>query len=122
LTSDNETHDDSEAMFFTVSNPPGTVSVTALIDGRVARIELEPQVVRMTERELGEEILLIAQLAIQNARAGQHVIAAGLMRRLGLDPVTARSFLEHELRLPCAETVLAEKAEIFATRYAQEDD
>jgi len=116
--------DDDDApqmLFFTVTNPPGTVSVTASIDGRPIQVDLAPQVAQMTESELAEEISLIARLASQNARAGQHVLVSGLMQQMGDDPMSARSYVEHELGLPSAETVLAEKAQIFATRYAHED-
>jgi hypothetical protein len=110
-----------QTMFFTVTNPPGTVSATALMDGRPIQVTLEPQVCNMTESELAEEISLIARLASQNARAGQHLLASGMLQQLGEDPVSARSYVEYELGLPSPETVLADKAQIFATRYAYED-
>jgi hypothetical protein len=75
----------------------------------------------MTESELAEEISLIARLASQNARAGQHLLASGMLQQLGEDPVSARSYVEYQLGLPSPETVLADKAQIFATRYAHED-
>lgn len=109
--------DPSLEMFFTVTNPPGTVSVTTLVNGLPMQIDLAPRVVDMTEIELTEEILLIARLAAQNALAGQHVLISGIMRRCGLDPSAVRSYLEHDLGLPSAEKVLAEKAQIFAARY-----
>jgi len=110
-----------QTMFFTVTNPPGTVSATALMDGRPIQVTLEPQVCNMTESELAEEISLIARLASQNARAGQHLLTSGMLQQLGDDPVSARSYVEYELGLPSPETVLADKAQIFATRYAHED-
>jgi hypothetical protein len=110
-----------QAIFFTVTNPPGTVSATALLDGRPIQVTLAPQVCNMTESHLAEEISLIARLASQNARAGQHLLVSGMMQQMGEDPLTARSFVEHELGLPSAESVLADKAQIFATRYAHED-
>ena len=48
---------------FTVTNPPETVTVTAFMDGRVHQIELAPKVTNLTERDLAEEILVIAGLA-----------------------------------------------------------
>jgi hypothetical protein len=44
-----------------------------------------------------------------------------MMQQMGEDPLTARSYVEYELGLPSAETVLADKAQIFATRYVHED-
>jgi hypothetical protein len=113
--------DGPQTIFFTVTNPPGTVSATALMDGRPIQVTLAPQVCKMTESELAEEISLITRLASQNARAGQHLLVSGMLQQMGDDPLSARSFVEHELRLPSAETVLADKAQIFATRYAHED-
>jgi hypothetical protein len=110
-----------QTIFFTVTNPPGTVSATALLDGRPIQVTLAPQVCNMTESQLAEEISLITRLASQNARAGQHLLVSGMMQQMGEDPLTARSYVEHELGLPTAETVLADKAQIFATRYAHED-
>jgi hypothetical protein len=119
------TPDDDEGgpqtIFFTVTNPPGTVSATALMDGRPIQVTLTPQVSNMTESELAEEISLIARLASQNARAGQHLLVSAMMQQLGEDHLSARSYVEYELGLPSAETVLADKAQIFATRYAHED-
>jgi hypothetical protein len=113
--------DGPQTIFFTVTNPPGTVSATALMDGRPIQVTLAPQVCNMTESELAEEISLITRLASQNARAGQHLLVSGMMQQMGEDPLSVRSFVEHELGLPSAEAVLTEKAQIFATRYAYED-
>ena len=91
--------------------------MTVLIDGSTRRVELTPRVeADMTESQLAEEILLISRLARQNAQAGQHLLIAGVLQRLGHDPVSTRGHLEHELRLPSAETALADKARLFATR------
>ena len=118
---DDDEKPEPQAIFFTVTNPPGTVSATALLGGRPIQVTLEPQVCNMTESQLAEEISLIVRLASQNARAGQHLLVSGMMQQMGEDPLTARSFVEHELGLPSAEMVLADKAQIFATRYAHED-
>lgn len=111
---------DAPAMLFTVTNPPGTVSVTVMADGGPMQIDLAPRAVDMTESRLAEEISLMARLAGRNALAGQHVLISGIMRRLGHDRLAVQSYLEHELGLPSAETVLAAKAEIFASRYRDE--
>ena len=42
---------------FTVTNPPGTVTVTAFLDGRVKQIDLSPKVTDMTETDLADEIV-----------------------------------------------------------------
>ena len=99
-TAPDDEEDGPQTMFFTVTNPPGTVSATALMDGRPIQVTLAPQVADMTESELAEEISLIARLASQNARAGQHLLVSGMMQQMGEDPLTARSFVEHELGAP----------------------
>ncbi|MCU1697134.1 MAG: hypothetical protein JWR34_3197 [Mycobacterium sp.] len=121
VTPDDDEDRGPQTMFFTVTNPPGTVSATVLLDGRPIQVTLAPQVCNMTESELAEEISLITRLASQNSRAGQHLLVSGMMQQMGEDPLSARSYVEYELGLPSAETVLADKAQIFATRYAHED-
>ena len=116
-------HDDGQlqTMFFTVSNPPGTVAVTASADGRPVHVDLAPHANQMTESQLSEEISFIARLASQNARAGQHLLATSMMEQLGHDRASTRAYVEHELGLPSPETVLADKASVFAARYADPD-
>jgi hypothetical protein len=115
-------HGDEEflTVLFTATNPTETVSVTALMDGRVLNVELSPRVASMTESQLAEEILVIAGLARQQAQAGQHALIADLMGQLGQDPASTRSFLERDLRLPSPETVKSERSSIFAARYADD--
>lgn len=59
---------------FTVTNPKGTVSVTALIDGSIHWIKLSAGVASMTEAELAGEIVVIAHLAQQKARSAQRTL------------------------------------------------
>src|SRR3954469_21424924 len=51
------TADDELAVrVFAVTNPPGTVTVTAFLDGRVKQVDLSPKVTEMTEADLADEI------------------------------------------------------------------
>ena len=85
--------DDSvSTLLCTASNPPGTVSATALLSGRILDVEFSPEAARMTGRELAEEIRSVAALANQQARAAQHAVMATLMDRLRKDPAETRSF------------------------------
>lgn len=52
-----------------VTNPPETVAVTAYPTGNVARIELSHKVTAMTEAELAEEIVVVADTATKKASA-----------------------------------------------------
>lgn len=106
---------------FTVTNPPGTVTVATSIDGRVVHIELSPKVTTMAEADLADEIVVIARLATQDARAAQYVIVLEGMRQQGHDDVTTRDFLTRDLDLPSPEDAVAARAQVFTTRYAGEE-
>ena len=106
---------------FTVSNPPGTVTVTTSMDGRVHQIDLSPGASAMTETDLAEEIVVIAGLATQDARSAQYTVMLEGMREHGHDNVGTRDFLTRELDLPTPEQVQAARANLFAARYAGEE-
>jgi hypothetical protein len=115
------------AQTFTVANPADTVSVSSLIDGRTQRVELSAKVSTMTEAELAEEILVLADLARQKGLAGQHSYLlendtlSGTVRELGLDSTEVlRDFVENGIGLPTPEQADAAQAEVFAARYATE--
>lgn len=103
---------------FTVTNPPGTVTVTSYLDGRVQHIDLSPRVVHMSETELAEEIVVIAGLAAQDAKSAQYEFMLDGMREQGHDDPATRDFLQRDLALPTPEEARAHRAEVFTTRYA----
>lgn len=107
---------------YTVTNPPQTVTVTALMDGRIHRVRLAPGVTRMTEVELAQEVLVIAELACQDGRSAQYDVMYSGLRELGHDRAEARDFLSRSLDLPSPEEAVAHRAHIFATRYSGEVD
>ncbi len=111
--------DDSLPMF-TVTNPPGTVTVTTHLDGRVHRIELAPEAARLPETVVADEIVLIADLAAQDARSAQYTIMLDGMCENGHDNAATRDFLNRDLDLPTPEQAAAARAELFTTRYAGE--
>jgi hypothetical protein len=124
-----EKEDEEDGLqLFTVTNPPDTVSVSALIDGRTQRIELSAKVSSMNESELADEILVLADLARQKGLAGQHTYLlesasdAESMREMGemgVDTTEAlRDFMENGMKLSTPEQAAAAQAEVFATRYA----
>ncbi|MGV9797668.1 YbaB/EbfC family DNA-binding protein [Mycobacterium sp. NPDC003449] len=102
---------------FSVTNPPETVTVSAYMDGRVHRIELAPKAVDMTERDLADEIVLIADLAGQQGRSAQHSLMLEGMREYGHDDLATRDFLTRELNLPTPEQAEDARAQVFSTRY-----
>ena len=107
---------------FTVSNPPGTVTVTAFLDGRVKQVDLSPKVTEMTEADLADEIVVIAGLATADARSAQYAYMLEGMRRQGHDDVATRDFLARDLDLPTPDEAKAARAQLFSTRYAGDHD
>jgi hypothetical protein len=126
-TEEQEQEEEDGVALFTVANPSDTVSVSALMDGRTHRVELSPRVAKMTESELAEEILVLAELAQQKGLAGQHTYliqnasqSEGLqgLSEIGLDgSEVLRQFMETGMQLPTPEQAAEAQAEVFATRY-----
>jgi hypothetical protein len=114
--------DELPVPLFTLTNPPGTVTVTTFMDGRVHQIDLSPKVTAMTETYLAEEIVVIAGLATQDARSAQYAFMLEGMHQHGHDNVATRDFLARNLGLPSPEEAEAARAEVFATRYAGDHD
>jgi hypothetical protein len=103
---------------FTVTNPPGTVTVTTFPDGSIQQIDLSQKATTMTETDLAEEIVVIARLATQDARAAQYAFMLDGMRQQGHDDGGTRDFLSRDLDLPSPEHATEDRAQVFAMRYA----
>nr|ACE06967.1 hypothetical protein MSMEG5168c [Mycolicibacterium smegmatis MKD8] len=97
------------------------MSATALIGGRITKIELAPQVTKMGEADLAREIVSVCRLTSRQAEAAHHHLIASLMCGLGHDPVSTRAFLEHTVGLPSPQTVRDEKARVLAAYYSDHD-
>ncbi|MGW0160344.1 hypothetical protein ACWDUN_13605 [Mycobacterium sp. NPDC003323] len=112
--------DHPEEPLYTVTNPPGTVTVSALLDGRVHRVELSPEATTTveTEGELAAEIVVIADLATQQARSAQFSYMLEGMQSHGHDSVDTRDFLTRSVGLPSPEQAREAQARVFSTRYA----
>ncbi|OOK76314.1 ESX-1 secretion-associated protein EspD [Mycobacterium kansasii] len=104
-----------------MTNPQGSVSVTAMMGGIIQKITVTDKASRMTESGLAEEIFVIADLARQKARAAQHTFMMESMNELAGDGEEAnallREFVGMTLNLPTPEEAAAAEAEVFATRY-----
>ena len=126
--SDDEDDEADGVQQFTVTNPPETVSVSALIDGRTQRVTLSPTATQLTEAELADEIIVLAELARQKGLAGQRAYVMesaadnpGLqqLNDMGMDSTQLlRDFVETGMRLPTEEQAETAQAEVFAARYA----
>jgi hypothetical protein len=119
---DTDTLEEPVGPTFTVTNPPGTVTVSTFMDGRVREVELAAQAASMTETDLADEIVVIAKLATQDARAAQYEYVLDDMRSQGHDEVATRDFLARDLDLPSPEDASAARARVFAMRYAGDHD
>ncbi|VBA61878.1 secretion protein EspD [Mycobacterium attenuatum] len=106
---------------FIVTNPERTISVSALMDGRVDDIQLSTRVASMSETRLASEILMIADLARQKAQAAQYTFIFDRMAQLadgdGLRAAQLRESVSTLWNLPTPEQAAAAEAEAFATRY-----
>ena len=100
-------------VFFTVTNPSGSLSAIASLGGRLQRIQVL-DVSQLDEAQLGEEILELATLARDKARAAQHEVIADLMRGFGQDRAGVSALLEHSVGLPSYEAANAHVAAVFA--------
>lgn len=107
---------------FSVTNPPGTVTVSTSMDGRVHEIALSSKMTDMTETDLAEEIVVIAELATERARSAQYELMLREMRDQGHDDVATRDFLTRDLDLPTPDQVEAKRLRTFTTRYTGGDD
>jgi len=120
-TGDADEHvEDAQTMMFTVTNPPGTVSVSSLMDGRIQQIDLAPSVSTMTESQLAEEIRVIADLARLKGLAGQHTFMTDMLRSEEQDNgIDVQTMLEQGLELPSPQQADEAQADVFASRYSE---
>ena len=120
-TGDGDEHDDdAPILMFTVTNPPGTVSVSSLMDGRIQQIDLAPSVTTMTESQLAEEIRVIAELARLKGLAGQYAFMTDMLYREELhNGADLRVVLEEGLELPSPQQADETQADVFASRYSE---
>lgn len=105
---------------FTVTNPALTVSVSALMDGRIRQFDLSPKLTAASESDLADEILAIADLARQKGLAGLHTLLLENESELGLDGSGALpDFVKSVgMEVPSPEEAGEAQAEVFAARYA----
>jgi hypothetical protein len=117
---DEPADDDAPGPMFTVTNPPGTVSVSSLMDGRIQQIDLAPSVSAMTESQLAEEIRVIAELARLRGLAGQHSFMTNMLySEQHHNGAEVREVLEQGLELPSPQQADETQAAVFASRYSE---
>lgn len=107
---------DALGVEFTVINPPGSASVTAVLGGRTQSVEIH-DLSDFTETELAAEIVLLAELARDKAQAAQHALTVEFMRGLGHDAVDTSAYVSHSMKWPSPEAAHERLARTFADRY-----
>ncbi|MGA5543832.1 hypothetical protein ACPCIR_18425 [Mycobacterium sp. NPDC051198] len=85
--------DEDEIPVVQAINPPGTVTVTAYLNGSVARVDLDPKVTTLTEAQLADEIRFVAGVAAKRATAVVHVGVVNMLVEQGMDFREAREFV-----------------------------
>lgn len=121
---DFDRHEEAEVEVFVVTNPPGSVSVSAMLDGSVYHVQLRDSASRMSEAGLAEEIRVIADLARQKAQSAQYNFIAEKLAEADTDAdadargsAMLREFMSTALRLPSPQEAAATREEVFTTRY-----
>ena len=100
-TSEPAEDDELPVPVFAVTNPPGTVTVTAYLDGRVKQIDLSPKVTEMTEADLADEIVIN-----MSASAAARVFAPKVTGSWRLHEATADRDLDWWLTFSSAASLL----------------
>lgn len=93
IDGEGEPEDEEQIPVVQVINPPGTVTVTAYLNGSVAQVELDPKVTMLTEAQLADEIRFVAGVAAKRATAVVHVGTVDMLVEQGMDFREARDFV-----------------------------
>ncbi|MBP3085812.1 hypothetical protein [Mycolicibacterium fortuitum] len=75
-------------------NLPGTVTVSAYLNGSIAHVYLDPKATTLTEAQLADEICFVAGVAAKRATAVLHGDAVNMLVEHGMDVREARYFVE----------------------------
>ncbi|OKH81373.1 hypothetical protein EB75_17210 [Mycobacterium sp. ST-F2] len=104
----------SVPVWVNVSNPAGSITVQASTGGRIQRVALSPEVARMPESQLAQQVLATAKLANLKGRAVQHLLIEQMLIYQGLDRAAACDYIEQHMQLPTPEESLAAESEARA--------
>ncbi|BBX28320.1 hypothetical protein [Mycolicibacterium alvei] len=91
-------------------NPPGTVTVTAYLNGSVAQVDLDPKVTALTEAQLADEVRFVAGVAAKRATAVMHIGVVNMLIAQGMALPEARDFVA--TNMPYATPEQAGEAEL----------
>ncbi len=105
-----KTEDEERIPVVQAINPPGTVTVTAYLNGSVAEVDLDPKVTTLTEAQLADEIRFVAGVAAKRATAVMHIGVVNMLVEQGMDFREAEDFVG--TNLPYATPEQAGEAEL----------
>ncbi|MEW2479408.1 hypothetical protein AB0876_07415 [Mycobacterium sp. NPDC049093] len=100
-------------------NPPGTVAVSAYLNGSIAKVDLDPTVVRLTEAQLADEICFVAGVAAKRATAVLHGDAVNMLVEHGMDVREARYFVETNMPYATPEQADGADQALIARHFGQ---
>lgn len=98
---------------FSATNSAQTVTVTAYLNGAIQRVNLAPHATSLTERELADEIVAVADVAREKARAALYELVSALLRMQGQDSSSMRELLEDRMQLPTPERATSAEAALL---------
>lgn len=100
---------------YTVADPAGVVAVTAGLDGSTEFVSMSPRIADLSESELAEEVMAVAEAARMKALAAQYDIVGMLLAVGGQGDDAVREVLAR-MQLPSPDEA-AEAQSRFAARY-----
>jgi hypothetical protein len=105
---------DAQMPLISATNPPGTVTVTAHLDGLVQQVELAASTATMTESQLAEEVRVVADVAAKKATSAMYIFMVELMVAQGIGRETAETFMQSNMSLATPQQARAAEVELAA--------
>jgi hypothetical protein len=114
FAADDNSANDAQMPLISATNPPGTVTVTAHLNGLVQQVELAASTTTMTESQLAEEVRVVADVAAKKATSAMHIFMVELMVAQGIGRETAETFIQSNMTLATPQQARAAEAELAA--------
>jgi ESX secretion-associated protein EspD/H len=118
---DDNADNDAQMPLISATNPPGTVTVTAHLDGLVQQVELSASTTTMTESQLAEEVRVVADVAAKKATSAMYIFMVELMVAQGIGRETAETFMQSNMSLATPQQARAAEVEL-AARHSHRHD
>ena len=106
--------DNGQLPLISATNPPGTVTVTAHLNGLVQQVELAASTTTMTESQLAEEVRVVAEVAAKKATSAMYIFMVELMVAQGIGRETAETFMQSNMSLATPQQARVTEVELAA--------